>query len=127
MIFKTAASIESEEECDDMLEELIDRFGEPPKSVTNLLAVAHIKALANSVFVTEISQKGDTIKFTMFEKAKVNPSKIPSLLEKYKNTMKFTVDVNPYFMYIPLKNKEKPDTISLVKNILSDIKTLIDE
>lgn len=110
-----------------MLEELIDRFGEPPRSVTNLLAVAHIKAMATSVFVKEVSQKGDTIKFTMYEKAKVNPSKIPSLLDKYRNTMKFTVDTNPYFTYIPVKSKEKPDTIGLVKNILSDIKTLIDE
>ncbi|KAB1435896.1 transcription-repair coupling factor [Candidatus Galacturonibacter soehngenii] len=126
-IYKRIASIENEEECDDMLEELIDRFGDPPRSVTNLLAVAHIKALATSVFVTEVSQKGDAIKFTMYEKAKVNPSKIPSLLDKYKNTMKFTVDTNPYFTYIPIKSKEKPDTIGLVKNILSDIKTLIDE
>lgn len=126
-IYKRIASIENEEECDDMLEELIDRFGDPPRSVTNLLAVAYIKALATSVFVTEVSQKGDAIKFTMYEKAKVNPSKIPSLLDKYKNTMKFTVDTNPYFTYIPIKSKEKPDTIGLVKNILSDIKTLIDE
>lgn len=126
-IYKRIASLENEEECDDMLEELIDRFGDPPRSVTNLLAVANIKAMAISVFVTEVSQKGDTIKFTMYEKAKVNPSKIPGLLDKYKNTMKFTVDTNPYFTYIPVKSKEKPDTIGLVKNILSDIKTLIDE
>lgn len=126
-IYKRIASLENEEECDDMLEELIDRFGEPPRSVTNLLAVAQIKAMATSVFVKEVSQKGDTIKFTMYEKAKVNPSKIPSLLDKYRNTMKFTVDSNPYFTYIPVKSKEKPDTIGIVKNILSDIKTLIDE
>lgn len=126
-IYKRIASLENEEECDDMLEELIDRFGEPPRSVTNLLAVAHMKAMASNVFVKEVSQKGDSIKFTMYEKAKVNPSKIPNLLDKYRNTMKFTVDTNPYFTYIPVKSKEKPDTIGLVKNILSDIKTLIDE
>ncbi|WP_099469540.1 transcription-repair coupling factor [Konateibacter massiliensis] len=126
-IYKRIAGLENEEECDDMLEELIDRFGEPPRSVTNLLAVAQIKAFAASVFVTEISQKGDTIKFTMYERAKVNPAKIPALLEKYRNTMKFTVETNPFFTYIPLKNKDKPDTIGIVKNILTDIKTLIDE
>ncbi|PXV91103.1 transcription-repair coupling factor [Lachnotalea glycerini] len=126
-IYKRMASLENEEECDDMLEELIDRFGEPPKSVTNLLAVAHLKAIAASVFVTEISQKGDTIKFKMYEKAKVNPANIPELISKYRNTLTFTVDVNPFFTYIPIKNKEKPDTIVVVKNILRDIKSLIDE
>jgi transcription-repair coupling factor (superfamily II helicase) len=125
-IYKRIASLENEEECDDMLEELIDRFGEPPRSVTNLLAVAHLKALASSIFVTEISQKGDTIKFTMYEKAKVNPNNIPTLLEKHRNTLKFTIDTNPFFTYILPKKKEKPDIISIVKNILNDIKTLID-
>lgn len=125
-IYKRIASLENEEECDEMLEELIDRFGEPPRSVTNLLAVAQIKALAASVFVTEISQKGDTIKLALFERAEINPANIPKLLEKYRNTLKFTVDTNPYFVYTPVKTKEKPDTISVVKNILNDIKTLID-
>lgn len=125
-IYKRIASLENEEECDEMLEELIDRFGEPPRSVTNLLAVAQIKALAASVFVTEISQKGDTIKLVLFERAEINPANIPKLLEKYRNTLKFTVDTNPYFVYTPVKTKEKPDTISVVKNILNDIKTLID-
>lgn len=125
-IYKRIASLENEEECDEMLEELIDRFGEPPRSVTNLLAVAQIKALAASVFVTEISQKGDTIKLVLFERAEINPANIPRLLEKYRNTLKFTVDTNPYFVYTPVKTKEKPDTISVVKNILNDIKTLID-
>jgi hypothetical protein len=35
--------------------------------------------------------------------------------------------VNPFFTYTPIKRKEKPDVISVVKNILSDIKLLIDE
>ena len=43
---------------EDMLEELVDRFGEPPKSVQNLLAVAELKALAHRAYVTEIKQTG---------------------------------------------------------------------
>ncbi len=48
--------IESQQEYDDMLEELIDRFGEPPKAVLNLLAIARLKALAHQGYVTEIKQ-----------------------------------------------------------------------
>ena len=39
-----------------MLEELIDRFGEPPKAVLNLLAIARLKALAHQGYITEIKQ-----------------------------------------------------------------------
>ena len=46
-IYKRVAGIESQQEYDDMLEELIDRFGEPPKAVLNLLAIARLKALAH--------------------------------------------------------------------------------
>ena len=41
-IYKRIAAIENEEEKDEMLDELIDRFGEPPRSVQNLLTVAQI-------------------------------------------------------------------------------------
>lgn len=126
-IYKRIASIESEEECEEMLEELIDRFGEPVKSVLNLLEVARIKILANEAYVTEISQKGDTIKFKMYEKAKVNPAKIPNLVKEFNNTLKFTVDSQPFFTYTPIKNsKTKVDNIAYVKSVLEGIKTLID-
>lgn len=55
-IYKRIAGIESQQEYDDMLEELIDRFGEPPKAVLNLLAIARLKALAHRGYITEIKQ-----------------------------------------------------------------------
>ena len=55
-IYKRIAGIESQQEYDDMLEELIDRFGEPPKAVLNLLAIARLKALAHQGYITEIKQ-----------------------------------------------------------------------
>jgi len=81
------------------------------------------------VYVTEVSQKHDFIKFTMYERAKVNPAGIPALVEAYKGTLKFTIDTRPYFIYQPLKNnrKEEKTVLEVVKNVLNDIKSLIDE
>ena len=56
-IYKRIACIENEEESEEMLDELIDRFAEPPKCVENLLLIARLKALAHQVYVTEISEK----------------------------------------------------------------------
>ena len=47
-IYKRIAGIEDEEEMDDMLEELIDRFGDVPRKVQQLLQIAGLKALAHS-------------------------------------------------------------------------------
>ena len=57
-MYKRIAGIETQEESDEMLEELIDRFGEPPKSVQNLLTIARLKAMANHVYVEEVKQQG---------------------------------------------------------------------
>ena len=69
-IYKRIATIESEEEMEDMVEELIDRFGDIPKKVEMLLTVAQLKALAHKVYVTAVEQKGDTYTFAMYERAK---------------------------------------------------------
>ena len=66
-IYKRIAAIESEEELEDMTEELIDRFGDIPKKVQQLLVIASLKSLAHSVYVTAIEQKGEEIRFTMYE------------------------------------------------------------
>lgn len=128
-IYKRIAGIENEEEYDDMLEELMDRFGEPPRSVQNLLAIANLKALAHQAFVTEVSQKGDFIKFTMFERTKADPQKIEELVKRSRGRLKFTVDTNPYFLYSkPRKSlKDNDDVLTVVKDILEELQFLSNE
>ena len=53
-IYKRIAGIESEEEMDDMIEELIDRYGYIPRKVQQLLNIAHLKALSHSAYVTAV-------------------------------------------------------------------------
>lgn len=64
-IYKRIAAIESQEEYEDMMEELLDRFGEPPKAVQNLLAIASLKALAHRVYIREIKQSGTEVKILL--------------------------------------------------------------
>ncbi len=63
-----------------MTEELIDRFGDIPKTVQLLLHAAALKNLAHAAYVTAVEQKGDAIRFVMYERAKIDPAKIPALL-----------------------------------------------
>lgn len=69
--------MENEEERSDMLEELIDRFGEPPKSVMNLLEITKVKSMARRLYIKEVKGRPDQITFTMYEKAQINAAKIP--------------------------------------------------
>ena len=85
----------------------MDRFGEPPKTVVNLLAVANLKALAHRIYLTEVKQMGDEVRLTMYERAKVDPGKVPEILAKYPEELTFKVETNPYFIYRPRKRKAK--------------------
>ena len=126
-IYKRIAAIENEEELDDMTEELIDRFGDIPKKVQQLLHIAALKALAHSAYVTAVEQKGDSIRFTMYERAKIDPQKIPALLAAYRNSLVFRTEEPPYFLYQKRgrSGKETAESVlETVKKVLEDIKSL---
>ena len=127
-IYKRIAAIESEEEMDDMLEELIDRFGDLPKKVQQLLQIANLKALAHSADVAVVEQKQDTYRFVMYEKARSDPGKIPALLEKYRGDLNFKMEEPPVFIYQKKgisAGKKDGDVLELVKKLLIDIKGLL--
>lgn len=126
-IYKRIAAIESEEELEDMTEELIDRFGDIPKKVQQLLVIASLKSLAHSVYVTAIEQKGEEIRFTMYEKAKIDPSGIPKFLDSYKNDLIFRAEEPPYFLYCRKGRNKKSNTenvLDTVRRILEYLKKL---
>ena len=106
-IYKRIAAIENREEYEDMMEELLDRFGEPPKMVQNLLAVASLKAMAHRIYLTEVKQLDDSLKLTMYERAKIDTAKIPEILNQYPEELQFKVETNPYFLYRPRNRKAK--------------------
>ena len=62
-VYKKIACVRTEEDSLDMLDELIDRFGDPPASVKGLIDVALLRNTAAELGFTEISQKGDTLQF----------------------------------------------------------------
>ncbi len=98
-IYKRIAGIENVKERDDMKDELLDRFGEIPKSVDNLLRIALIRMAAHALYITEIKGKNERITFTFRPDAGLNPAGIPDLLKRYGQSLAFTAYGNPFFTY----------------------------
>lgn len=128
-IYKRIAAVSNEEEMDDMIEELIDRFGDIPKKVQQLLQIAMLKSLAHSAYVTSVEAKGGELKLTMYERAKVNPQKIPLLLAAWNRELQFKAENPPFFVYRkqnPGKKEKDAEVLELLKNLLNGIKDLLD-
>ncbi len=126
-IYKRISGIQNEEEYDDMLEELMDRFGELPKAVQNLLLVSRLRAQAHDLYLTEVTQKGEEIRMVLYEKAQINTAGIDGLLKRYRGRLKFTIDKNPYFLYIRQKkgNREVDNVLDTVRDLLADMERLL--
>ena len=126
-IYKRISSIENEEEAMDMQDELIDRFGDLPRPVENLLDISLLKGLAHSAYVTELSGSMREARLIMYSRAPFRVENIPKLVSDYGGALKFTGADQPYFTLTDRKkeNKEPRQMLEKVKILLNTIKELL--
>lgn len=111
--YRKIAQIVSVEDSEDVIDELIDRFGDPPKSVTGLINVALLRNMASNNGIKEISQKGDFIYFYIRE---ANIPGIMAVTQTYKGRVRVDGTENG-FISVKLAKGEAP--IQLMKGVLS--------
>lgn len=124
-VYKRISSIENEEESMDMQDELIDRFGEIPKTVDNLVRVAGLRALAHQAFVTEVKINRQEIRLVMYRKAKLKTEGIPDLIAGYKGDLKFQMGEEPtFYMVSRKKNSSTEEMMGLAEALLKELRAL---
>lgn len=92
-IYQNIALCKNEEDIQNVVDEIIDRFGNMPSELENLLDIARIKYLAKAQYISKIASRKTAVVFT-FEQSKFDVD-IPKLVEKYKNRLKFSPGVKP--------------------------------
>lgn len=124
-MYKKISTIENQDEYEDMQDELIDRFGEIPKAVGNLLMIALLKAKAHNGQITEIKGDKSRLKISIYGKAAIDINKIQSLISSYRNELKFIGQGEPYFEYMPKQPmKTIEDVFETMENIIDGIAEL---
>ena len=124
--YKRIATIETQEESEDMIEEMTDRYGDTPAPLIRLMDVALLREEAHQAWLLSIEQKGSKILFTMNPRAKVRVEEIDGFLKQYRNKMKIKPEANPVFVFestgIP-----KKDLLAKVREIIGEIQKLQDK
>ncbi len=113
--YKKIALIRNEDDAFDVTDELIDRYGEPPKPVYGLIEVAQIRNLAQNIGVTEIMQNKDGINFYT---EKPDMQKIGRLNTKLNGRINLNLAGRVCFKIAPLKNE---NVLELMKMILREL------
>ena len=128
-IYKRIAGVETHAESEDMKEELLDRFGEVPKSVDNLLRIALLRVLAHDLYITEVKGRNGELKLTMRPDAGIRVENIPEILGKHKNKLTFSARGTPVFLYRYKKcgvvEKDAENLIRLAEGLLEDMKEIL--
>ncbi|MCM1386200.1 MAG: transcription-repair coupling factor [Bacillus sp. (in: Bacteria)] len=128
-IYKRIAGIENDRECDDMKEELLDRFGEIPKSVDNLLRIALIRVKAHKLFMPEVKGKNELLQFLFRTDAPIAVENIPLLIQRYEGKLLFDPKGTPAFRYryrkCDLVEKNEEMLLSLTEQLLGDMEELL--
>ena len=126
-MYRRISGVASEDERLDLQDELLDRYGEPPKAVENLLSIALIRAMAHEVYVTDLTCRDDVMTMKLYPKAPLDGSRIPELLTRYRNQLKILAGEEPELTF-RFRSGEQSDWETMwktVKKLLIDIKILL--
>lgn len=109
--YKRISSITGEDDYSDIQDELIDRFGELPKELENLLSIAKIRALSHQCYATEVDIRRGMFKITLDGKADVDVEAIPQVIKDNHGQLRFNGGAAP-MMVFRQSTREKTWTLS---------------
>ncbi len=96
-IYQNIALCKNEQDIQNIIDEIIDRFGNMPLELENLLDIARIKYLAKAQYISKIASKRTSVVFT-YEPNKFDVD-IPKLITKYNNRIKFSPGIKPMITF----------------------------
>ena len=123
-LYRRMAAVRSAEDSGELLDELLDRYGNPPASVLALLDVALLRASAADVGVTDITQKGRSLVFSLGPRMDV-----PSLMAvcgkpQYRSLLMLSAGDNPH---LTLVLKEKEDILKAAGALVEELRLKSEE
>ena len=127
-IYKRIALVETDEDDLSMQDELMDRFGEIPRPVRNLLLAARIRSAAHRVFVTEVKITRQEAQLLMIAEAQLNVDAIPDLVKQYRG--KLSVRPGEQVRFILTESEKYFDGTPMLEKtlkLLREMETLMPE
>ena len=120
-IYQKIALCRTEKDIQDVIDEIIDRFGNMPK-----LEIARIKQLCKKSGVIKVTEKKNRTTYSQnvvfyFDKDKFDPNIITILLKKYGTKIKFSTGIEPYITLL-LKNQTDEQLVKEIKEFLNTVK-----
>ena len=128
-VYQNIALCRTEEDIQNVIDEIIDRYGIMPKELENLIEVARIKELCRIAGVVKVSEKKNIMMLNTqsnsksvvfyFDKNKYNPEIVDTLVKKYGYNIKFSAGIEPYIT-LKIGNVTEDELIEKIKEFLKE-------
>ena len=115
-VYKKIAAVESYDEYSELLDELIDRFGDVPLETRNLMEISYIKSLANKNDIKNIIQSNKIIKLDLVSSSKLSLELIQYLSKEYGKSLIFNLSNEPCLEY-----RYKGEALESLKTLIEKI------
>ena len=115
-VYKKIAAIETSEDYDELIDELIDRFGDIPRQVENLMDISYIKNNGSKAAIDNIIQLDNQLVLEFSSIDKISPDLIHDLSKEYGRRINFNLSNSPSFKY-----RYKKDILSELKELIEKI------
>ena len=115
-IYQNIALCKTEEDIQNVVDEIIDRFGNMPNEIENLLEISRIKNSAKKKYLTKIQSRKDVVIFT-YENNKFDNDALSDMIQKYGNRIKFASGIKPM---VTLKIEKRGE-----KGLLQEVKEFL--
>ena len=115
-IYKKIAAIRDKDDYSELIDELIDRFGDIPKEVENLMDISYIKSKAGLCHISNIAQSGDMLTLEFSSIDHISPDLIHYLSKEHGRKLYFDLSNTPSFKY-----RFKVDILSELKELIEKI------
>ena len=127
-VYQNIALCRTEEDIQNVIDEIIDRYGVMPKELENLIEVARIKELCRIAGVVKVSEKKNIMISTntkptsknvvfYFDKNKYNPEIVDTLIKKYSYNVKFSAGIEPY-VTLKISSTTEEELLEKIKEFL---------
>ncbi|MBR2570832.1 MAG: transcription-repair coupling factor [Clostridia bacterium] len=124
-IYKKISAIRTDADREDLIEELIDRFGDPVRPVMNLIDIAQLKATCELLGIDSVSQRGSSLLFRFAPTAELDPERLIPVLKKHEKYVRLIAGKETSIQYSGSQKSAEDrlhDALKLMREIAAETK-----
>ena len=120
-MYKKIASIRDRAGREDLIEELVDRFGDPNRPVMNLIETAHLKALCSRLGIDHVNMKGSEMVLRFSIAAQLNPMKLLAAVKPHEARLRLVGTNPPSLHFFDARRRTAEELLPEAVRVMEDI------